>query len=289
MLLSILSPFAQNRELMRILSDTSFDPTQLAYEQTIIYIIYPDEKNTLSFLVNAFFTQTYEALVTMAAGSDSDRLPIRVNFLLDEFSNLPPISNFSNRISEARSRNIRFFLFIQSYNQLRHKYGESAETILSNCNNWICYNSKEMEFLEKISSMCGSEIDYRGDHHPLISPSDMQMLRKSREWSEALIIRQGRYPYVTELPDFDYLDCFTGYEPSSLSEIESGEGKAVFIDARDWYEGIGSGKFHFPFRKKRKKKKYERRAAAARSAGGTTNADKLFSELFGDDNDGDDN
>lgn len=105
-----------------MLSDSSFEIENIGKKPTLVYVVYPDEKNSLNFLVNLFFTQCYETLVSYAHGCSGDKLPVRVNFIIDEFSNLTKIDNFSNRISEARSKNIRYFLFLQSYGQLKQKY-----------------------------------------------------------------------------------------------------------------------------------------------------------------------
>lgn len=247
-LLSMLSPFIQNVGLLNCLCDNNIDIGAIGERQTIIYVIYPDEKNSLSFLVNAFFTQCYETLVAVAAAGN-DRLPLRVNFVLDEFSNLPAISNFDNRISEARSRNIRYFLFIQSYDQLRQKYHECAETIISNCNNWVCFGSKEIDFLNKLSAVCGREVDYNGVEHDLISPFDMQHLIKKPEGVEVLIVKQGMYPYVVELPDFDYIKRFRGMSNASLRRVSS-VSNAKFFTFSEWTRGIDRHTFKFPYRKK---------------------------------------
>ncbi len=245
-LLAIISPFMQNRALQTLLSHDSFCLSDLDERQTLIYIIYPDEKETLSFLVNAFLTQCYEALVTKATENGTMRLKRRVNFVLEEFSNLPAVKCFDNRISESRSRNIRYFIFIQSFEQLKSKYGGTAETILSNCGNWLCFCSKEMGFVDKLCAICGKEVDYNGIEHPLITPFDMQHLVKATEYAEALIIRQGIYPYIARLRDIDYIPDYSGFEPAALAcKNLSWKERIVGID--EWYKKVMVGVFDFPF------------------------------------------
>lgn len=247
-LMAVMQPFTQNSGLMKMLSGDVVDFQSLSKKQSVIYLIYPDEKNNLSFLVNLFLTQCYETLVRTAFECEGDRLPLRVNFLLDEFSNLTPISNFDNRISEARSKNIRYFLFIQSFCQLKQKYKNNAETIISNCNNWICFSSTEMEFLEKISRICGNEVDYNGNEHPLLSPFDMQHFQKTDESVEVLIIKRGLYPFVTALPDYEYLSLFNNCKEESVNVINSNT-NAKYITFEEWIREMTFGKFRFPFPK----------------------------------------
>lgn len=249
-LLAALAPFMQNRALLDMLSGDSFPYSSITERQTLVYLIYPDEKNTLNFLVNLFCTQCYEGLVFYAAAQPEDRLPRRVNFVLDEFSNLTPIDNFANRISEARSKNIRYFLFIQSYGQLKEKYGDHADTILSNCGNWIIFSSRETEFLEKVSAICGKEADFQGREHPLISAFELQHFRKALEGAEVLIIKQGQYPFVTALPDYDYQSVFPRMEAMPLTEGTSLR-KGRQLTPLTWFQLISQNTrngFRYPYK-----------------------------------------
>lgn len=246
-LLSAMAPFSQNESLQHLLGVNDIDVEKIAEEQTIVYVIYPDEKGSLNFLVNSFLTQCYETLITKSAENNNE-LPIRVNFVLDEFSNLPAIPNFDNRISEARSHNIRYFLFIQSFGQLQNKYKEHAETILSNCGNWICFSSKEIGFLKKISEICGTEVDYNGIEHDLISPSEMQHLKKYEDGAEVVVIKAGEYPFVTKLPDYAILELFDRTPAEKMGTMYcQTDVKTISFD--QWIEKINSGTFLFPFSK----------------------------------------
>ena len=98
-------------------------------------------------------------------------------------------------ISAGRSRNIRFHLIIQGLEQLKSRYGdEIAQTIKANCGNWFFLNSRELELLIEISSLCGER-----NGLPLISPVQLQRLRKDR--GECLVLLGRNYPYIAHLPD----------------------------------------------------------------------------------------
>lgn len=247
-LMSCLEPFSKNPELLNMLSGDSVDITKLAKEQTIIYLIYPDEKPTFNFIINSFLTQSYELLAETASNSANDRLKIRVNYILDEFSNLPKITSFENRISESRSKNIRYFLCLQSLNQLTEKYEKNAETIISNCNNWICYSTKEMDFLDKIADLCGKEADYNGNEHYLLSPFEMQHLKKEQDYVQVVLIKQGLYPYVSELLDYEYIPG-TSYQKKKLMPTRLYDLNESSITAEKWFEYIIDGTLPIPFPK----------------------------------------
>ena len=200
-------------------------------------------------MITLFFTQCYQYLVTYSSKFCDAKLPIRVNFVLDEFSNLPAIDNFDNRISEARGHNIRYFLISQSFGQLRNKYKETADTIVSNCD-WIIFPSKEYEFMDTVSKMCGKEYDYYGVEHNLMDISEIAHLKKYQDGAEALILKSGEYPFVTKLPDYKYTNIFKVYSEVNKINIIKSDFKPEFIDFRDWIAGINNGTYNFPFPKK---------------------------------------
>ena len=247
-LLSLLAPFVQNQSLLDLLCTSSFDFEELGTRQTIIYLAYPDERTALNFLATSFYTQCYEALVSYAGTQPEDSLPLRVNFVLDEVSNLAPIPSFANRISEARSKNIRYFLYAQSYGQLHEKYGDVAESILTNCGNWVVFSSKETDFLQKISDICGHEVDYNGLVHPLVSAYTLQHLQKKIESAEVLLIKQGLYPFITELPDYEHQSVFSICPEETVQKVALPKDAPV-LTIEKWIDYVDEGKdgFCFPY------------------------------------------
>ncbi len=211
-----IDSLVKNDSLLQLFNSNEIDFYKLAEKPMAIYVVYPDEKGSMDNVVSAFLTQAYTALLDMCDKLESNKLPVRVNFVLDEFSNLCEIERFDNRISQSRSKNIRFHLFIQSMNQLSEKYGkEVADTILSNCSTWICFSSKEIDFLNTLSKLCGNVIDCNGRERPLISSAEMQYFEKGEDGVEVLILRQGVRPYVTKLPYYDKL-----YKPEETSLLK---------------------------------------------------------------------
>jgi len=188
--------------LVSMLSINEVDFTRLGLEKTIIYLIMPDEKTTLHKIISLIVKLCYEQLIDLAQNQPKNTLPVRVNFLLDEFSNLPAIPDMPAMISAARSRNIKFHLIIQGLYQLTSKYGESnAQTIKGNCGNWAFLTSRELPLLQEISDLCGQ--DARTGER-LITVSQLQRLNKER--GEVLILLGRQFPYIAHLADIsDYV------------------------------------------------------------------------------------
>ena len=202
---AMLNPFIIRKTLCQVLSQCSFDIRSIGNTKTAVYIIIPDEKTTLHYLITIFIKQTYETLINEAHQLGKMKLPLRVNFVLDEFCNIPAIPDMPSMISAARSRNMRFFLMAQSLWQLKQKYKDDANTIKGNCDNWVFLTSRDYDLLQEISSLCGETIYKDSDEtiksRPLISISELQRLKK--EFGETLILHGRNYPFVTELPDIN--------------------------------------------------------------------------------------
>lgn len=206
-----------NEEMMKYLSGNSINLEELAKKKTAIYLVIPDENKTYHFVVSIFLEQLYEALIKEAHTKKNNMLEIRMNFLIDEFANIPKIENMDSMITASRSRNIRFHLIIQSMKQLRHKYEEYADVICSNCNNWVYLYSKEYELLQEISRLCGEVIYDNGLRVPLFSEFDLQHLAKEK--GEALVLAGRNFPCLSNLKDIDEY-------PFAKGETTSGRQKA---------------------------------------------------------------
>lgn len=197
---SLIRTFIFNKKLMDLMAVNEIDYTILT-QKAVLYLITPDEKTTFHFLVSVFVKQCYEILIDTAQNCKNGELPTRVNFILDEFSNFPRINDMPAMISAARSRNIRFVLFVQSKQQLLAAYGDDAETIKSNCKNWVYLSCRELSLLKEIEELCGT---FKDDNNqpPLISIVQLQRLKIGWEDSQVLILRSGIAPHITWVKDF---------------------------------------------------------------------------------------
>lgn len=120
-----------------------------------IFISYKDEDSLHYSIIGLFISDLYTSLIATARRKKG-HLERPCYFLLDEFGNFPKFKDFENVISACRSRNIWFFLVVQSYAQLYRVYGkETAEIIIDNLNMHIFYGSCNYETKAAFSKECG--------------------------------------------------------------------------------------------------------------------------------------
>ncbi len=160
---SITATFGEKMSLFddvnvaNITSTSDFDFDLLGKEPTAIYIIVPDEDKTYYTLITLIVGLLYRELVKLANSKEEKKLPVQIDWLLDEFANCPPLSDIEAIVSVARSRGMRFQFFIQSFSQLDNVYGkEVAQIILDNCG-LVYLKTNTQETAEAISKRLGKK------------------------------------------------------------------------------------------------------------------------------------
>ena len=205
--------FASRDNLSEMLSHSDIDLESIGERPTAVFIVIQDEKKTYHSLVTILLKQIYETLISTAQ-KHGGKLPIRTNFLLDEFANMPPLKDVTTMITAARSRKIRFTMIIQNFAQLDDVYGkEEAETIRGNCGNIIYLITTELKALEEISKMCGevkSKKDDKTASTPLVTVSDLQRMKQF----EVIILRMRKQPFKTKFTPYFKLNWGATYPPA---------------------------------------------------------------------------
>ena len=197
--------FATRDNLSEMLSHSDVNLDTIGEKPTALFIVIQDEKKTYHSLVTILLKQCYETLIATAQ-KHGGKLPVRTNFLLDEFANMPPMKDITTMITAARSRLIRFTMIIQNFAQLDQVYGkENAETIRGNCGNLIYLITTELKALEEISKMCGevkSKKDDKTASTPLVTVSDLQKMKQF----EVIIMRLRLNPFKTKFITYNKWD-----------------------------------------------------------------------------------
>lgn len=195
--------FAVTQNLAEMLSRSDFDMETIGERKTAIFMIIQDEKTTYHALATIFIKQCYESLIAVAQ-RHGGKLPIRTNFLLDEFANMPKFKDITTMITAARSRQIRMTMIIQNFAQLKQVYGnEDAETIRGNCGNILYLLTGELSALEEISKLCGDKIvkvgkDEKEETRPLITVTELQRFKQD----EVLVLKHRLPPLRTKFLPF---------------------------------------------------------------------------------------
>ena len=205
-----------------VTSDSDFDFDLLGREATALFIIVPDEDKVYFTLVTIVVGLLYKELVKLANSKENKKLPVQIDWLLDEFANCPPLADIEALVSVARSRGMRFHFFIQSFSQLDNVYGkEVAQIILDNCG-LIYLKTNTQDTAEQISKRLGkttissssisqslSLLDYNGNKstslmaRDLLTPDEVKQLHY-----KTIIFPIIGYPIFRDTVMYNKFSCY---------------------------------------------------------------------------------
>lgn len=185
-------------EIRQMLSADDLDFKRIGLEKTVLFVKVSDSDRSMDTLVNIFYTQLMNELCTFADDEcPNSRLPIPVQFILDDFATNCRIDNFQNMISNIRSRNISTMLICQSEAQLESGYGVDARTIVDNCASYVYLGGSNVETAQAIAKRCNKPL-----HDILNMPIDYS-------W----VFRLGEPPHKVPLFNIDAFQIVKGFEP----------------------------------------------------------------------------
>lgn len=221
-------------EVTWLTSAQDYDLAEPGRRPMAVFLVVPDERSTRYPLATLYLQQMMQALVTLA-DQHGGRLPVRVNFLLDEFANLPAIQDFDHVVTVARGRGIRLLLAIQDLAQLKARYEESAGTIKGNCNTWLYLLTSDLETAQEIAGKLGSytteqRVKTAGQGNNLFSRSLLFPDEIMRWPNDQVLLIQARHaPAQLPLPDLsewknvfpEIMERRSSNPPNWTGEVES--------------------------------------------------------------------
>ena len=143
----------KNEHIYSLTTGNSIDFTDIGDKPFAFFLITRDYDKSDNLIAGLAIDWIYRKMLERVEKGIETRA---LHFLLDEFGNIPPIKDFDSKISTARSRNIWFHLFVQSYQQVERVYGEKAGTVITeNCNAQMFLGSQSYESKRTFSEKCG--------------------------------------------------------------------------------------------------------------------------------------
>ena len=238
---SIVATFSEKMSLFddvnvaNITSYSDFEFDALGKKPTAIYIIVPDEDKTYYSLVTIIVGLLYRELVKLANSNDEKRLPVNIDWLLDEFANCPPLPDIEAIVSVARSRGMRFHFFIQSLSQLDNVYGKDvAQIIMDNCG-LVYLKTNTQDTAEAISKRLGkqtiesnslsqniSKKDYGGNKSVSLMGRDLMTPEEVKELHyKTIIFPIIGHPILRDTVVYNKFSCYlSGEEKRKVNSLK---------------------------------------------------------------------
>ena len=210
---------------------------KLGERKTAIFAVIPDNDSSFNFLIGMLYTQMFQQLYYQADFVHGGRLPVHVQFLLDEFANVSVPESFDKLLATMRSREISVTIIIQNMAQLRALFEKEWESIVGNCDSFLYLGGNEYSTHEYVSKLLGKETidtntygqskgrsgsystNYQNQGRDLLDPSEVRLLDNQ----DALLFIRGERPVKDR--KYDLLKhpniCYTtdgGAEPYRYGE-----------------------------------------------------------------------
>lgn len=286
---SFLSMFNQNPKLAAMLSHSTFTLEDLLKPKTALYLVTDDTTSTADAILGIIISQIQSFLVDKAFHQKDGRLETRMNFILDEFASIP-IPNMDKALATHRSRNIRYYLCVQSLALLRKRYDE-PEALLSNCSSTLYLGSTELQLLSELETKLGkTRITPDGSEKPLCSQAELMTLEKAWNYKEAIYMNLSEgIRYCTKLPSIEAYGLGEYPAPTYKADPPAIQVYTVAQFATD----VINERIRAPFTPKKKRKTVPKgnRSKNGQVKKSTSDLDdelaRKFEELFGSSDDDD--
>lgn len=146
----------QNKLVQQITSHDEIDLSLPGREKCAYFCITSDQDSTFDMLATLFTSFLSIKLVRYADRTKERRLPVPVQFILDEFPNLGVIPDFKKKLATARSRGIGMSILFQNIPQLQNRYPDNQwEEILGGCDFSIFLGCNDMTTASYYSDRTG--------------------------------------------------------------------------------------------------------------------------------------
>ena len=162
----------------------------LGEKKTVLFLNVSDVDHSMDAIVNIFYTQVLQTLITKADNERDGKLKIPVRVIMDDFASSATIPDFDKIISVVRSRDLWISLCIQSFTQLESLYTfEQAQTIVSNCDHIVYLGSNDLNSAKFIGTRANR------------TPDSILVMDRSKEY-----ILEGGKPavLVEKVPSYSY-------------------------------------------------------------------------------------
>lgn len=231
---SITSVFSEKMAIFddvnvaNVTSRSDFDFDILGKEKSALFVIVPDEDKIYYTLVTIILGLLYKELVKLANSNENKKCPVEIDWICDEFSNCPPLvePSIESIISVARSRGLRYHLFIQSLSQLDNVYGKEVAQIILDNSGLAYLKTNTMDTAEAISKRLGKKTiesnsisqsvsltNYNGNKstsliaRDLLTPDEVKNLHY-----KTIIFPNIGYPIFRDTVIYKKLSCYSSGE-----------------------------------------------------------------------------
>lgn len=191
------------------------DLSSMGEKKVALFAVIPDNDSSFNFLISILYTQLFQQLFHLADHKYGGSLPVPVQFLMDEFSNVALPDDFDKILSVMRSRGVSVSIILQNISQLKALFEKQWESILGNADEFLYLGGNEQNSHKYVSELLGKatidtnsygkskghsgsySTNYQNSGRELLTPDEVRMLDNRY----ALLFIRGERPVMDEKYD----------------------------------------------------------------------------------------
>lgn len=214
----------QNPLVDKITRNHDVDLTLPGKRPCAYFVIISAQDSAYRFLSSLFFSLAIPQLSNYARLScPNGRLPVLVNFCLDEYCNIGYMEGIADAMNSIRGFNMACQVVVQSFSQWQEKYpGKEWENQLATFNQTIYMGCNDLTTAKYISEKCGKiTIAVTNNQMPL-APLFSPVYSTTRPYSQTKSNVQRDLMQTDEILRLDQKKCialFQGHKPALLYKL----------------------------------------------------------------------
>ncbi|WP_445194489.1 VirD4-like conjugal transfer protein, CD1115 family [Staphylococcus xylosus] len=193
-----------------LLAKSDFSYSDLANEKTALFII-TQERDIISNIVSSvIMTQTIDKLISYADSLPQLKFPRPIHLMMDEFANIAKLKSFASTLTTIRAKNIILTAIIQELNQIKVKYKDDYNTILSSFDTKLLMGTTDTDTIDYFVKLGGqytadilSDSENEDKHSTStrigqISVVNESMVRDLDKQSQSMVFVRSYNPMILE-------------------------------------------------------------------------------------------
>jgi type IV secretion system protein VirD4 len=214
----------QNKLVDKITRNHDVDLLLPGQQPCAYFVIISAQDSAYRFLSSLFFSLAFPKLSDYARlQCPGGRLPVLVNFCLDEYCNIGYMEGIADSLNSIRGFNMSCQVVVQSLSQWQEKYpGKEWENQLATFNQTLYMGCNDLTSAKYISEKCGKiTIGVTNNQMPLM-PLFSPVYTSTRPYSQTRSNTQRDLMLPDEVLRLDYQKCialFQGHKPALLYKL----------------------------------------------------------------------
>lgn len=144
--------------IQNLMSRDELDLRNLGNKKTALFLVVPSEDSSFNFIISMLYAQLFPILYRQARLRPDNKLPVPVQFMIDEMANFVMPEDYVSYLTTSRKHGISYMMFIQEISQMEKLFPDKQfNTVAGTCNTIVYLGGSGYETNKAISGWLGTE------------------------------------------------------------------------------------------------------------------------------------